>query len=62
MPGGQRAVGHRLVVFGEVFLAVVHAGLDGVAPWFPARRTDCGERETRESQEAATRRVKAGQG
>lgn len=30
-----------LVVFGEVFLAVFHVGLDCVTAWLPASGTDC---------------------
>lgn len=29
-----------LVVFGEIFLAVAHVGLDCVTAWLPASRTD----------------------
>ena len=32
-----------LVVFGEIFLAVVHVGLDRVTAWCPAGRADCGK-------------------
>lgn len=32
-----------LVVFGEVFFAVIHIGLDGVAARLPTSGTDCGK-------------------
>ena len=32
-----------LVVFGEIFLAVIHVGLDRVTAWCPAGGADCGK-------------------
>ena len=39
-------------MFGEVFLAVIHVGLDCVTAWLPASGTDCGK--TQEGTREAT--------